>query len=91
MDELNNWDEYTIRHLINKLELDAETAQLIAKNYEKKNANLNPDARQVDKWVMEHEATRHYGKANAFNHIVAYLYGMLRDNAEAIEMNSRIK
>jgi len=80
MEELNNWDEDTIRHLIHKLEIDAETAELIAKNYEKKTQNASEDIRPIDKWIIEHEAVRHYGQANAYNYAVAYLREML-DNA----------
>lgn len=84
MDQLNNWDEDTIKHLIHKLEIDAETAELIAKNYEKKTAEATPNARPINKWVIEHESVRHYGQANAYRYTVAYLREMLDDNAKAI-------
>lgn len=83
MEELNNWDEDTIKHLIHKLQLDAETAELIANRYQEKESNLRPE-NFLDSWIMKQEATRHYGQANAYHYTVAYLREMLDDNAKAI-------
>lgn len=93
MNELNNWDEYTIRHLINKLEIDAETARHLKDNYNLKAVNANPidpNAAARPSYYRQ-RAFEQYGRESSCQYFLAYLREMLDANAEALAMDSRIK
>lgn len=84
MEELNNWDEDTINHLMAKLLIDAETARLLKDNYSLKAANTSPEDFAAAK-VYRDEGIKHFGQELAYRYAVGYLREMLADNAEALE------
>lgn len=88
MDELNNWDEDTINHLIHKLQLDAETARLSKESHYRRELNANPENFGETRTFRDESFTE-YGQEKAYRYLVRYLQGMLADNAEAIEQASR--
>lgn len=79
MDQLNNWDEDTIKHLIHKLEIDAETAENLQNHHQREVKNLK--AKTANKTFLErsHEEYTHEfkGQKFAYRYAVAYLREML--------------
>lgn len=88
MNELNNWDEYTINHLITKLLIDAETARIIKDNYGQKAANAYAED-FASANVYRDEAQKHFGQELAYRYAVGYLREMLEANAEVMAMANR--
>lgn len=83
MEELNNWDEDTIKHLIHKLQIDAETARNLKDNYNLKavNTRIEDFGKEIGYRQLAFEQ---YGRESSCYYFIAYLREMLDDNAKAI-------